>query len=274
MLELGPPTSEELGPPGEQGGGGSPGIPSLSGPFDPFLGRFARMATEVGGRVLVARDAGRAVALLLTDPEDRTASLFTRSPDAARALWAETSGWATFAEVALPLPREEFIVYAARLDAAPQHRFRHRVRLLDPGDTEAVAELLHEVYGGAHLRWLGIARGAGEVGFVTEVEGRLVGVAWVLVVGGHARLHGLTVRPGFRRLGLGTDLLSARLLFAAREGARQVVSEIAVGNAPSRAIAERAGMRDAGRIYLYLPSPPAVGPPGPELRLVPGSTSA
>lgn len=272
MLEVGPVAGEDLRPPGEGEGAGAHGQPSLSDRFGPFLDRFVRMASRVGGRALVAREAGNVVGLLLTDPEDRTASLFTRSADVARALWPERDGLATYAEIDLPLAREEYLVYAGPTDAQPPHRFRHRVRLLAPEDATAVAELLHEVYGGAPLRWLGIARGEGEVGFGVDLGGQFAGVAWVLVAGEHARLHGLTVRPGARRIGIGSDLLAARLLFAQREGAHGVISEIAAGNAASRAVAERGGMRRAGSLYLYAPDRPEVGDPVRVPRNSPGTT--
>jgi RimJ/RimL family protein N-acetyltransferase len=260
VLEVGPPQDAEL----EVASGARELAepPFLSRLFDPFLDRFARQAVAVGGRVVVARESGRAVGLLLTDPEERTASLFARSGAAAQVLWPEAVGLATYAEVDLPAPREEYAIYAGRPGAGPAHRFRHPVHLLTDRDVERVAELLGEVYGSSPRRWLGIAPAQGEVGFLAEVDGRLAGVAWVLVVGGHARLHGLTVRPEFRRIGIGADLLAARLLFAAREGVGEAISEIAAANLPSRAVAEQAGMRPVGTIHLYSPRPGPQAPAG------------
>ena len=72
-------------------------------------------------------------------------------------------------------------------------------------------------------------------------------------VGAQARLHSLTVRAPHRRLGIGTDLLAARLLWARRMGCERILSEIARDNMPSQLIALRAGMRRVGEIYFHRP---------------------
>jgi GNAT superfamily N-acetyltransferase len=228
----------------------------LSDWFHPFLPRFARETIRAGGRAVVATQRRRVVGLGLTDPAERTVSVFARSRPIVEALAAEPSEAAVYAEVDLGGAREVFGVHVARLLAEPPHRFRHPVRLLAPSDLPRAAALLREVYGSSAERWLAIASEEGERGFGADVDGTLAGVGWVLVVGPHARLHDLTVRPGYRRIGVGTDLAFARLTYAWQAGARLALSEISEGNAPSRAIAERAGMRAAGRLFLYGRSPP------------------
>jgi RimJ/RimL family protein N-acetyltransferase len=233
--------------------GSSAGAAPLSVHFGPFLLRFAREALLVGGQAVLAREHGAPAGLLLTDPEENAASLFTSSREAAQALRPGTERCWTFSELELGGPYEEYLVYTGEAAPGPEHRFRHPVRLLASRETDAVAELLQEVYGSAPRRWLGIARSEGEVGFAVEVDGVVVGAAWVLVAGGHARLHGLTVRAGHRGLGIASDLVAARLLFAREAGARAVLAEIARGNAASRAAAERSGLRETGRVHLYAP---------------------
>ena len=259
MLELRPPEAGEFLTPVRARLDPDRSTPPLSGWFEPFLDRFVAQAQRVGGQAVVAVEDGATVGLLLTDPEERTASLFARTAEVAAALRPLAGGVPTYEEADRPAPREEFVVYTVPLPPPEPHRFRHPVRLLRADDADAVAALLAEVYGHAPRRWLEVAGDEGEVGLGTEVDGRLAGVAWVLAVGGTARLHGLTVRADRRRLGVGADLLHARLLYAAQRGAVSALSEIAVENTASRALAERSGARDAGRVYLYR-SPPEGGP--------------
>jgi RimJ/RimL family protein N-acetyltransferase len=237
----------------------------LSDWFNPFLLGFARETIRAGGRAVVARQRDRIVGLGLTDPVERMASVFARSRPVVETLAGEPSEAAVYSEVDLGRAREVYGIHVARLAAEPLHRFRHPVRLLAPSDLPRAAALLEEVYGSSAERWLAIASEEGERGLGAEVDGSLAGVAWVLVVGPHARLHGLTVRPGFRRLGIGTDLAFARLTYAWQAGARLALSEISERNGPSRAIAERAGMRATGRLFLYgrSPSRPLGGSIGP-----------
>jgi GNAT superfamily N-acetyltransferase len=246
----------------------------LSDWFQPFLPTFARQAVGCGGRAALARHGDEIEGLLLTDPLERTASVFARRAHVVRALARETAGAAVYAEVDLGDRAERLGIHATRLLAEPPHRFRHPVRLLGPEDRARAARLLHEVYGVDPEAWLAVAEQEGERALGVDDGSDLAGVAWVNVVDRTARLHDLTVRPDRRRLGIGTDLVFARLLYARHRGVRLALSEIFEQNGPSRAAAERAGMHRAGQIFLY-PGDSGRGSSGP---LVPlpgaGPTSA
>lgn len=233
----------------------------LSEWFNPFLPHFARETIASGGRVRVALEDDRVLGLLLHDGSERTASVFSRSRELVASLSRSVADAAVYAEVELERPCERFAVCKVPLVGEPQHRFRHRVRVASEADLEPVAQLLGEVYGISSRRWLDATREEGETCLVVDLDGQLAGAAWVLPAGACARLHTLTVRPGARRLGIGTDLVFARLSFAWRGGAHEALSEISESNVASRAVAERAGMRAVGRLFLY-PSP-AIAPGNP-----------
>lgn len=232
----------------------------LSDWFNPFLPRFARETLRAGGEAVVAREGDRVVGLLLAEPAERIASVFTRSRAIGEALRRDRPEVDVYAEVDLAGPRETLELRVARSTEAPGHRFRHPVRLLAGPELGRVAGLLREVYGDPAERWLAIAADEGERCFTVEVGGTVVGAAFALVAGPRARLHTLAVKASHRRLGVGTDLLFARLLYAGRAGARVVISEIAESNVASRALADRGGMARAGRMFLY--ARPQGRPPG------------
>ena len=223
----------------------------LSDWFNPFLRTFAREAILSGGRATVACDRDRVLGLALTDPPERTVSVFCRSPVVVGLLRSGLEELSTYAELDLGGPSEPFAIHRTDLPQPPAHRFRHRVRLLGPSELGGVAALLAEVYGQSADRWLAIAQAEGERCLGVDIDGELAGAAWVLLVGGHARLHSLAVRAGSRRRGVATDLVMARLLFAWSRGARTAVSEISERNVPSQRAAVRSGMRPVGRWFLY-----------------------
>ena len=230
---------------------------SLSDWFDPFLPLFAREAVACGGQALVAVQHEAVVGLLLTDPAERTASVFARGPGVAARLAGSAEGFSIFTEADLGAPSEEYTVFTADLATEPAPTLRHPVRVVSRSGFDRVVALLEEMYGPPTARWARVAREEGETCLAVEAGGSLAGVAWVQVVGSQARLHTLSVRTGFRRTGIGSDLLTARLLWARQAGATRAVSEISEHNPASRAVAERAGMRPAGRVHLYArPAPP------------------
>ncbi len=224
----------------------------LSDRFDPFLPKFAREALDSGGRVRAVRSPGGIAAVLLVDAEEHVASVFTRSPALAERLFGELPEAAVYSEHPLRAPREVFGIFGTSLEPPPPvHSFRHAVRSAAPPDAESVRELLREVYGTVNDRWLRHASFEAEPCFVVEVGDRIAGAAWVSVAGGLARFHSLTVRPGYRRLGVGADLLFARLLWAREAGLREAFSEISERNPVSRYLAESGGMLRVGEISLY-----------------------
>lgn len=230
------------------------GLPALelSDRFDPFLPHFIRETLRGGGEASIVREGPRAVALWLSDPMERAASLFTRSGEVVEDLLASRPPTPFYCELDLPRRRERFDLYARDLDPTlGAHRFRHRIRVAQPDELSRVRDLTREAWGPVNDRWFSGFAARPEACFVAEVGSELVGVAWATALGIHGRLHSLSVRPGYRRLGIGTDLLFARLLWLERQGVRDALSEISEHNAASRAVAERAGMRPVGRIYLY-----------------------
>jgi GNAT superfamily N-acetyltransferase len=226
----------------------------LSAWFNPFLSHFASEARRCGGEARFLREDGILRGMVVTDPVERVASVFTRSRSVAEPIIMGRGPLGMFSEFLTEPTADPFDVFCVPLGSGVLgHRFQHAVRPLSRSDLSSVEGLMREVYGEVNARWFEGLPSSTETGFLAEVDGRIAGVGWVSLVPGHARLHSLTVRAPYRRIGIGTDLLFARLLWAERAGAREAVSEISRRNPESQAIATRGGMRPQGPIYYYPP---------------------
>jgi sarcosine oxidase, subunit beta len=226
----------------------------LSEWFDPFLPGFARDALRTGGTVEIAEGEGRVRGLLLLGPSEGVGSGFTRT----RAIAERYLGQAPPSGLYLEQPWQAggglVEVFAAELqDWEPTERLRNRVRIALPDDLPRVRELMRAELGAGVDPWFASLPRSEETAFVGESDGRIVGVSWLTRVGPFARGHSFVVHPRFRGLGMGTDLLTARMLWLRRTGGRRVVSEIYDGNRASRTAAERAGMALVGRMYHLRP---------------------
>jgi RimJ/RimL family protein N-acetyltransferase len=227
-------------------------LDDLSDWFNPYLPYFLRETLRSGGEVTVSSAGGAVDGLCLYNPTERVASIFTRSEEIARAMFERRSGISVFSEAALGPIAESYRVYSVELDRwASDHRFTHPVRPARASDLPAVRRLLLDVYGAADERWFATMPSTTERWFLVELDGKLAGTACASLVGRHGRLHSLSVAPTRRRLGIGSDLVFARLVWLRAAGARSVLSEISERNLPSRALAEGAGMRDVGRLFRY-----------------------
>ncbi|MGA8275243.1 MAG: GNAT family N-acetyltransferase [Thermoplasmata archaeon] len=238
----------ELRSPGELG---RLSLDPLSDYFDPFLPHFMTEALRCGGEVWVSEAGGRVTGVLLYNEVERVASVFTRERALAETFSRLHDPVGVFSDFPLGPASEVYHVYAVdRSTGTVPHTYLHPVRAGREADRTAIVRLMREVYGVLDERWLDRVERDGEKCFVVEFDHEVVGVAWVCVVPGHARLHSLSVRPGFRRMAVGTDLWHARMQWARHAGAEGVLTEISEHNDASRSIATAGGMRPIGQLFL------------------------
>lgn len=233
----------------------------LSEWFDPFLGLFADDALRTGGSVEVAEIEGAVRSLYLSSPSEGVASVFTRTREIAEHYLAAAGLRETYAEAPWIPGGERIEILAADLRDWSQGRpIRHPVRIAVPSDLGRIERFVGELTGRADTAWFQSLPRTEETGFVCELDGRVAGVSFASVVGRYGRGHSFLVHPRYRGLGIGTDLLQARMIWLRDQGVWQVVSEIYEGNAASSAAAERAGMAVVGTMYAFR----GASPSGPE----------
>jgi N-acetylglutamate synthase-like GNAT family acetyltransferase len=86
--------------------------------------------------------------------------------------------------------------------------------------------------------------------FVAEQDGRLVGLAGMIVHGDKVELEPLSVRAGCRGLGIGRELAQAVIAAARAEGARQVVVHPTGRNADAIRVFHALGFDVVTRVEL------------------------
>jgi len=235
---------------------------SLSEWFDPFLPLFARDALRTGGSVEVAEEDGIVRGVRLFGSSEGVGSGFTRERRIADRYLDRMESGGIYLEVGWRPDGLPIEVFAADLrDWEARERLRNPVRLGRREDLPGIRLLMRGELGAGVDPWLASLPRPEETAFLCEIDGRVVGVSWLSRVGRFARGHSFVVHPRFRGLGIGTDLLTARMLWLRQAGARQVVSEIYDGNAASRTAAERAGMARVGEMFHFRPRTAAHGDP-------------
>lgn len=230
-------------------------LPPLSEWFDPFLPLFMRDALRTGGEVSVTEVDGEPRGVYLYSPTEGVGSIFTRSRQVASPFLPGRAPGGVYADQEWIPGGEGIEVLAADLrDWEPRLPYRNPVRIASAADLPAVIAMMRELTGAVDSAWFDTLPRPEELCFLCEVDGRLAGMSWSSVVGEHARGHSFMVHPRFRGLGIGTDLLQARMTWLQEMGVRQVVSEIYEGNAASQTAAERAGMAVVARMFHYRPT--------------------
>jgi hypothetical protein len=240
------------------------GLPRGLSFFDPIFHHEAKEALEAGGEAYVSESPeGERNGLFIYDAWEATGTIFTKSREAFNRFFALKPSSYIFSELDAPeLQKENWNIWQLDVDRVPPgHRFRHHVSM--DTDVEEIERFMAATQPETNPRWIPVALRHGDKCFVTKIDNRVVGMAWMTIVGSIARSHGLYVLPQFRRMGIMKDNLQARLIYLKSRRVHTLVNEIAESNIPSSEHAERAGEQIVGKIYLYAtPEKPTEGAAG------------
>jgi len=228
------------------------GLPKGLSFFDPLLHHEVKEAMDAGGEAYLSRDSeGRTNGLFIYDSVEATGTIFTRSRAVFDYFFALKPSSYIFSEVeAAELPKEVWNLWELNVDRAPaDHRFRHTVTM--DNDVAEIERFMADTQPETNRRWVGVALRHGDKCFVVKIGDRVVGMAWMTIVGGVARSHGLYVLPPFRKMGIMEDNLNARLIYLKSRHVHTLINEISESNVASSSHAAKAGEKTVGKIFLY-----------------------
>ncbi len=231
--------------------------------FDPILRHETKEALEAGGEAYVSESAkGERNGLFIYDSYEATGTIFSRSREVFDHFYTLKPSSYIFSELEIAEhPKEDWNIWQLDVDKAPlNHRFKHQV-IVDH-DVKEIERFMAETQPETNPRWVSVALKNGDKCFVVKIANRIVGMAWMSIVGEVARSHGLYVEPQFRRMGIMKDDLQARLIYLKSRHVHTLINEIAESNIPSSKHAEKAGEKIVGKIFLYI-SPESTVPSSP-----------
>jgi hypothetical protein len=220
--------------------------------FDPFLRHEVKEALEAGGEAYVSQNSeGSKNGLFIYDGYEETGTIFTQSREVFDYFYDLKPSSYIFSELEVAEhPKEVWNVWRLDVDQSPiDYRFKHHVSM-----DHDVREL--ELYVAAtqpetNRRWVSVALRNGDKCFVVKIANRIVGIAWMTIVDGVARSHGIYVEPQFRRMGITRDNFQARLIYLKSRQVHTLINEIAESNLASSSHAARIGEKIVGKIFLY-----------------------
>jgi len=147
-------------------------------------------------------------------------------------------------------PEEVWNIWQLDVDKAPlDHRFKHHVSM--DYDVREIEQFMAATQPETNRQWVSVALRNGDKCFVVKIANRIVGIAWMTIVDGVARSHGLYVEPQFRRMGITRDNFQARLIYLKSRHVHTLINEIAESNVASSGHAARIGEKIVGKIFLY-----------------------
>ena len=227
--------------------------------FEPYLRYFIREVLEIGGEAYVSRTSeGNASGIFIYDDFEKVGTVFTRSREVFDYFYGLKPVNFLFAELRTELESEIYDIYTIDLENHDViHRFSNEISMADEGQIGEIERFMVLAHPGMNRRWIRVALKNGDKCFVVRLGSEIAGLGWVSFVNSIGRIHSLFVKPQFRRLGIGEDILYARLLWLKSKHARSAFSEISSCNSPSVRIELKAQMEVCGQVFQYFKKNPA-----------------
>jgi GNAT superfamily N-acetyltransferase len=221
--------------------------------FAPYLQYHIREVLGVGGEAYVSWTSEGAVSgAFIYDGFERGGTIYTRSRKVFDYFYALKPFSFLFAEMATEHENEVYDIYTVDLESYPSaHRFSHEISMAEEGDVNEIERFMAETHPGINRRWARVALKNGDRCLTVRLGDEISGLGWLSLVNGIGRLHSLYVKPRFRRIGIGEDILNARLLWLRSNHARTAFSEISRDNTASSSLALRSHMRVFGQVFQY-----------------------
>jgi ribosomal protein S18 acetylase RimI-like enzyme len=221
--------------------------------FEPYLRHFIKEVLRMGGEAFVSRASDdRVSGLFLYDDVEKAGTVYTRSRDVFDYFCGLKPFRFLFAELKTEGDNEVYDIYTTGLESRDVvHRFSHEISMGDEGSIGEIERFMALAHPGMNRRWTRVALENGDKCLTVRLSGEIAGLGWVSLVKGIGRIHSLFVKPQFRRMGIGEDLLYARLLWLRSMHARSAFSEISRRNSASARIASKAQMKVCGQVFQY-----------------------
>ncbi|MDG6935061.1 MAG: GNAT family N-acetyltransferase, partial [Nitrososphaerota archaeon] len=185
------------------------------------------------------------------DPYEETGTIFTKSRESFELFLRLRPHSYIFSEfLAEDYQRDVWNIWQLDINNVQSgHRFRYVVSI--EYDADEIERFMMSTQPETNRRWIRVALNNGDKCFVVKISGRIVGMAWLTIAGDMARSHSVYVEPQFRRMGVMTDNLQARLIYLKSRGVKTLINEIAESNVASSGHAIKGGERMIGKMFLY-----------------------
>jgi GNAT superfamily N-acetyltransferase len=231
--------------------------------FQTYLRFFINEVLEIGGEAYVSGTSeGKISGLFTYDDFEKSGTVYTRSREVFDYFCGlKPFNW-LFAELKTEAESEVYNIHSIDLENHDiVHRFSHEISMVDVAQIGEIEQFMALGHPGMNKRWTRVALKNGDKCFTVRLDSEIAGLGWASLVRGIGRIHSLYVKPQFRKLGIGEDILYARLLWLKSKHAQSAFSEISQDNSPSSKIASKAQMRVCGHLYHYFKKNPTSNEP-------------
>jgi GNAT superfamily N-acetyltransferase len=221
--------------------------------FEPYLHYHVKEILEIGGEAFVSRTAEDTISgIFIYDVVEKGGTIYTKTREIFEYFYGLKQFNFLFSEMKTELESETYDIYTIDIEHLNlAHRFSFEISTMDKGSEGEIEQFMVLTHPGINKKWVKIALKNGDKCYIVKLRNEIAGLGWVSLVNGIGRLHSLYVKPQYRRIGMGEDILNARLLWLKSNCAHSAFTEISRHNIPSANNVMKAQMRLSGQVFQY-----------------------
>jgi ribosomal protein S18 acetylase RimI-like enzyme len=221
--------------------------------FEPYVRYHVKEILEIGGQAYLSRTPKGAVSgLFIYDDSEKIGTIYTRSREVFDHFYELRPFNFLFSEMNTEHENEIYDIYTIDLEnLAIDHKFSYEITVADEGRVSELERFMTLTHPGINWRWVKVALENGDRCFTVTLGSEIAGLGWLSLVTGIGRFHSLYVKPQFRGMGIGEDILFARLLWLKSKHAHSAFSEISRYNIACSRVAAKGQMRVSGQVFQY-----------------------
>jgi len=237
--------------------GFDPIFPEAFSFFEPYLPYFIKETIELGGEAYLTKNSEDDVSgVFIYDEVEKTGTIFTRSKKVFDYFYKLKPFNSLFAELRTEPANEIYDIYTLEMENREiVHSFNHQIALAEKNHISEIERFMELAHPEINRKWVKVALKNGDKCFIVSLGNEIAGLGWVSFVKHIGRIHSLYVKPQFRKLGIGEDILYARLLWLKTNHALSAFSEISRHNVSSSRIALKAKMNVSAQLFQYFKNP-------------------
>ncbi len=221
--------------------------------FEPYLKYNIKEILEIGGEAYVSKTPEGAVSgVFIYDDYEKSGTIYTKSREVFDYFYQLKPFNFLFSEIQTDLENEIYDIYTLNLgDIAVAPKFSYEISIAQRSHLDEIEQFMSSTHPGINKKWVNVALRNEDRCLFVRLNNEIVGAGWLSLVNDIGRLHTLYVKPQFRRLGIGEDILNGRLLWLKSKHARSVFTEISRYNVASAGNVMKAHMRISGQVFQY-----------------------
>ena len=221
--------------------------------FEPYLKYNIKEILEIGGEAYVSKTPDGGVSgVFIYDDYEKGGTIYTKSREVFDYFYQLKPFNFLFSEMQTDLENEIYDIYTLNLgNVAVVPTFSHEISIAQRRHIDEIEQFMASTHPGLNKKWVNVALKNEDRCLFVRLNNEIVAAGWLSLVNDIGRLHTLYVKPQFRRLGIGEDILNARLLWLKSKHAHSVFTEISRYNVASAGNVMKANMRVSGQVFQY-----------------------